>query len=193
MLECTGVCRGVWPRRAGKLKGVVVWTHNRGGNLYGGMAKGVAGRVGSGLLGAGEGGGGNVWVWMCRISLGVVGLRYETVKWGRLRCGGLDTVEGLHKTVFWQIYFGGKEGFIFQNARCKESMRKLFLPRDGLHLSRLFVIPWPCHRCLGTPGSLPSQVRSSRPQEDLDCPRGVLLPTGLVHFQGVSPLRGIPR
>jgi hypothetical protein len=33
--------------------------------------------------------------------------------------------------------------------------------------------PWPCLRCFGHSWSLPSQVRSSRPQEDLDCPWGV--------------------
>jgi hypothetical protein len=44
--------------------------------LYGGKAKGEAGGVRYGLWGAGEGGGGDVWVWMCRISLGMVRLRY---------------------------------------------------------------------------------------------------------------------
>jgi hypothetical protein len=29
----------------------------------------------------------------------MVGLTYVRAKWGRLRCGGLDTVEGLVKTV----------------------------------------------------------------------------------------------
>jgi hypothetical protein len=46
---------------------------------------------------------------------------------------------------------------------------------------------------LDTPGSLPSQVKSSRPQEDLDCRRGYLPLTGLGHFRGQSLLLGITR
>jgi hypothetical protein len=46
---------------------------------------------------------------------------------------------------------------------------------------------------LDTPGLLPSHVRSFRPQEDMDCPRGVLPPTGLGHFRGLSPIRCTPR
>jgi hypothetical protein len=34
------------------------------------------------------------------------------------------------------------------------------------------------------------QNRSSRPQENRDCPRGALPPTGLCHFRGISPRRG---
>jgi hypothetical protein len=45
---------------------------------------------------------------------------------------------------------------------------------------------------LNTRLPLPSQVISYRPQEDRDCPRGVLPPTGLGHFRGRSPLWGTP-
>jgi hypothetical protein len=54
-------------------------------------------------------------------------------------------------------------------------------------------IPWPCLPLVGHPLPLLSQVGSSRPREDQDCPRGVSPPTGLGHFGGLSPLRGTPR
>jgi hypothetical protein len=40
----------------------------------------VAGRVRYGLQGAGEGGGGDRWVWMYCINLDTVGLRYVRAK-----------------------------------------------------------------------------------------------------------------
>jgi hypothetical protein len=43
--------------------------------------------------------GGDMWVWMCCIKLGVAGLTYFIAKCGRLRCVGLDIVEGVVKTV----------------------------------------------------------------------------------------------
>jgi hypothetical protein len=57
-----------------------------------------------------------------------------------LRCGGLDIVQGLVKTVdiFGKSISGGKADFKFQIARCKEHMRKLCVFRDGIYLSRLF-------------------------------------------------------
>jgi hypothetical protein len=60
-------------------------------------------------------------------------------KCGRLRCVGLDIVEGLVKTVdgFDKSILGGKAELIFQNARCKERMRKLCVFLDGIYLSRL--------------------------------------------------------
>jgi hypothetical protein len=69
----------------------------------------------------------------------MVGLRYVRVKWGRLRCDGLDTVEGLVKTVyvFDKSISGDKADLSFQNARCKERMRKLCVFRDRIYLSRL--------------------------------------------------------
>jgi hypothetical protein len=60
-------------------------------------------------------------------------------KCGKLRCGGLDIVEGVVKTldVFDKSILGGKEELIFQNARCKERMWKLCVFRDGIYLPRL--------------------------------------------------------
>jgi hypothetical protein len=43
--------------------------------------------------------GGDMWVWMCWINLGMSGLTYFMVKCGRLRCAGLDIVKGLVKTI----------------------------------------------------------------------------------------------
>jgi hypothetical protein len=40
-----------------------------------------------------------MWVCMCWIKLGMVGLTYFIPKCGRLRCVGLDIVEGLVITV----------------------------------------------------------------------------------------------
>jgi hypothetical protein len=40
-----------------------------------------------------------MWDWMCWINLGMFGLKYFIAKYGRLRCVGLDIVEGLVKTV----------------------------------------------------------------------------------------------
>jgi hypothetical protein len=53
----------------------------------------------------------------------------------------LDTVEGLVKTVdvFDKSISGGKVDLIFENARCKERMRKICVLRDGIYLSRLVV------------------------------------------------------
>lgn len=45
----------------------------------------------------------------------------------------------------------------------------------------------PCHRCFRHPWILPIQVRPTRPQGDLDCPQGVLPPTGLRLFQDHAP------
>jgi hypothetical protein len=45
---------------------------------------------------------------------------------------------------------------------------------------------------LDTPGLLPSRIRSSRLQEDLDCPQGVLPPKGLVHFGDWAPFGAPP-
>jgi hypothetical protein len=60
-------------------------------------------------------------------------------KCGKLRYVGLDIVEGLVKTVdvFDKSISGGKADFIFQNACCKERMRKLCVFRDVIYLSRL--------------------------------------------------------
>jgi hypothetical protein len=44
-----------------------------------------------------------------------------------------------------------------------------------------------------TPGPLPSHIRSSRPQEDLDCPGVVLPSTWWGHFWGLNPSQGMPR
>jgi hypothetical protein len=60
-------------------------------------------------------------------------------------------------------------------------------------ISVVTVIPWHCLHQVDTPLPLPSQVRSPRPQKDLDCPQEVLPPTGLGHFQEQSPLQGTPR
>jgi hypothetical protein len=51
---------------------------------------------------------------------------------------GLNIVEGLVKTVdvFDKSISGGKAELIFQNAHCKERMRKLSVFRDGVYLSR---------------------------------------------------------
>jgi hypothetical protein len=45
---------------------------------------------------------------------------------------------------------------------------------------------------LDIPLFLPCQVISSRPQEDRDCPRRFLPPTGLSHFRALSPHRDTP-
>jgi hypothetical protein len=79
------VCRGVWPWRGGEREGVGQSLSGSGptkagGVLNGGKAKWVAGRVVYGFWGEKEGGGGDMWVWMCRINLGMVGLRYVSVK-----------------------------------------------------------------------------------------------------------------
>jgi hypothetical protein len=72
------------------------------------------------------------------------GLTYFMAKFGRLRCIGLDIVEGPVKTVdvFDKSISGGKADLIFQNARCKERMRKLCVFRDGIYLSRLVMVTW---------------------------------------------------
>jgi hypothetical protein len=80
-----GLCRGQGPQQ--------------GWNLYGDKAKRVAGRVKYGSWLAGEGAGRSYVDWVCCINLDMVGLTYVRAKWGRLGCGGLDTVEGLVKTV----------------------------------------------------------------------------------------------
>jgi hypothetical protein len=69
----------------------------------------------------------------------MVGLTYFMAKCGRLRCIGLDIVEGLVKTVdvFDKSISGSKVKLIFQNARCKERTIKLCVFRDGIYLSRL--------------------------------------------------------
>jgi hypothetical protein len=56
---------------------------------------------------------------MCWIKLGMVGLTYFLAKCWRLRCVGLDIVEGLIKTVavFDKYISEGKAELIFQNAR----------------------------------------------------------------------------
>jgi hypothetical protein len=75
---CIAVCRGVWLRRCGERKGGegLLSGSITGGILFGGKAKGVAGTVTYGLWYAGECGGEDVWLWMRRISLSMVGLRY---------------------------------------------------------------------------------------------------------------------
>jgi hypothetical protein len=80
------VCRGVWPQRDGKREGgrwvvVGVRTHNRGESftvarqrrwlIDSDTAYGARGKVG---------GGGDMRVWICRINLGMVGLRYVRTK-----------------------------------------------------------------------------------------------------------------
>lgn len=41
--------------------------------------------------------------------------------------------------IFDKFISGSKVDFIFQNARCKELMRKLCVFREGIHLSRLVI------------------------------------------------------
>jgi hypothetical protein len=80
------VCRGVWPRRSGEREGVGGSLSGSGpgpttgGILHGGKAKGVAGRVRYGLWVAGEGGGGDMRVWMCWSILDMTVLRYLRAK-----------------------------------------------------------------------------------------------------------------
>jgi hypothetical protein len=45
---------------------------------------------------------------------------------------------------------------------------------------------------LDTPLPLLSQVISSRPRDDRDCPRGNSPPTGLGHFRGLYPVGALP-
>jgi hypothetical protein len=61
------------------------------------------------------------------------------------------------------------------------------LPHFGALLS-VALPPSPCFAVLDTPEPLPSQVRSSKPQEDLDWTRGASPHTGLGHFRGLHPL-----
>jgi hypothetical protein len=42
-----------------------------------------------------------MWVWMCWINLGMFGLTYFMAECGRLRCVGLDIVEGLDKQLMF--------------------------------------------------------------------------------------------
>jgi hypothetical protein len=65
--------------------------HNRGESFVVARQRGWL-VVRYGLCGAGEGGGGDIFVWLCRINLDMVGLRYIRNKCGRLRCGGLHTI-----------------------------------------------------------------------------------------------------
>jgi hypothetical protein len=46
--------------------------------------------------------------------------------------------------IFDKFISGSKVDFIFQNARCKERMRKLCVFRDGIYPPRLFLpwLPW---------------------------------------------------
>jgi hypothetical protein len=64
-----------------------------------------------------------MWIWMFRISLDMIELRYVRAKCGRLRCGGLDAVEGQLKTVHvcYKSISRGKAGLIFQNERAKNA------------------------------------------------------------------------
>jgi hypothetical protein len=80
-----------------------------------------------------------MWVWMFWINLAMFELMYFMAKCGRLRCVGMDIVESLVKTVdvFDKSISGGKAELIFQNARCKQRLRKLCVFRDGIYLSRL--------------------------------------------------------
>jgi hypothetical protein len=84
MLGCIAVCRGVWPRRVGEREGsgchFIGSGPEQGDILYVGKTKGVAGRVRYGLWGAGERGGADMWVWMCRSRLDMFGLRYVRAK-----------------------------------------------------------------------------------------------------------------
>jgi hypothetical protein len=66
----------------------------------------------------------------------MVRLTYFMAKCGRLRCVGLDTVEGLVKTVdvFEKSISGGEAELIFQNARCRKRMRTLCVFRDGIYI-----------------------------------------------------------
>jgi hypothetical protein len=77
-----------------------------------------------------------MWFWMCWINLGMFGLTYFMAKCGRLRCVGLYIVEGLVKTVavFDKSISGDKAELMFQNARCRERMRKFCASRDGTYL-----------------------------------------------------------
>jgi hypothetical protein len=49
--------------------------------------------------------------------------------------------------VFDKSISGGKVNLIFQNAHCKERMRKLFVFRDGMYLSRVVYLLWFTYRC----------------------------------------------
>jgi hypothetical protein len=61
---------------------------------------------------------------------------------GRLRSKWEDTVEDLVKTVnvFDKSISGRKADLTFQNALCKERMRKFCVFRDGMYLSRLVLL-----------------------------------------------------
>jgi hypothetical protein len=63
-----------------------------------------------------------------------------------LRCGELDIVQGLVKTVdiFGKSISGGKEVDI-QNVRCKQRMRKLCVFRDGIYFSGLLILVLACN------------------------------------------------
>jgi hypothetical protein len=56
----------------------------------------------------------------------------------------------------------------------------------------LTIIPWPYLPCCDTVCLVASQITTSRPQEGLDRPRGVLSPTGLRHFRGPCTRRTPP-
>jgi hypothetical protein len=66
--------------------------------------------------------GGDMWVWMCWINLGMFGLTYFMAKCGRLTCVGLGIIEGPVKTLDdLTNLFRGTAELIFQNAHCKNA------------------------------------------------------------------------
>jgi hypothetical protein len=72
----------------------------------------------------------------------MAGLRYVRAKWGRLRCGGLDTAEGQVKTVdfFDKSISGVKGDLVFQNACCKEHMSILCVSETEYTFPVLFSL-----------------------------------------------------
>jgi hypothetical protein len=64
-----------------------------------------------------------MWIWMCWIDVGMVGLAYFMAKCGKLRCVRLDIVEGLVKAVdvFNKSISGGKAEFYFKMRVAKNA------------------------------------------------------------------------
>jgi hypothetical protein len=84
-----------------------------------------------------------MWVWMCWINIAMFELTYFMAECVRLRCVGLDIVEGLVKTVdvFDKSMSGGRADLIFQNARCKERMRKSVYSGTQYTFPGLLLLP----------------------------------------------------
>jgi hypothetical protein len=102
----------------------------------------------------------------------------------------VPSTPGLRKSIFYP-----RRASTMMSWTCTD-------PRRPLHPPSCFtLVLCPQRRCppelafavLDTPWPLPSQVTSFRPQDNLDCPRGVFPLTELGHFWGLSPLRGTPQ